>query len=1663
MQFSLRALLRAFCLCLALWVSGLVWGTPARAQVDVLTYHNDNARTGRNLAETALTPQTVNSAQFGRLFSVPTDGYVYAQPLYVSGVNVPGKGVHNLLLVATEHDSVYAFDADAKPAADPKDALNFSLWKRVFVDPNNGITTVPSADTDTGDIVPEIGITGTPTIALGAPDANGNAVGTLYVVVKTKEVVGGKNHYLQRLHALDLATGQDVTTPAVIGDTTYDGSNYGYVSGPSVAGSGDGSVNGSLTFNALREHQRGGLVLTGNVLYLPYASHGDNGPYHGWVLAYRADTLAYLGSFNTSPNGGLSGIWMSGEAPAVDTDGSLFLITGNGTFSADRGGSDFGESFLKLSPTLGLSDYFTAHNQDDLNARDADLGSGGLILLPDEAGGGGHAHLLAGCGKDGIIYLLDRDHLTTSNQHYDFNGDHVVQEVGSDGTWSSPAYWNGALYYQGAYGALKRFPIKGGLLDSNAVSQSQDTAAFPGATPCISADGNGGGIVWTVQTDAYSFSGPAILHAHDALNPAVELYNSNQSPARDNPGPAVKFVLPVIANGKVYVGAQYQVSVYGLNPPPIAATPTITASGTGVVGDTVTLADATPGASIYYTTDGSDPTGGSRVYIAPFRIAQPMTLKARAILPGFLDSAVASRFFGRRGSDGHGDGLGVTYFTGVNLDPTEGTTVHQVDKKVDFSKDNGPQFPDGSLGQDNFSARWVGQVQPRFSETYTFTTVSDDGVRLWVNGQMLVDDWTYHGSTEDSGTITLRAGGRYDIKMEFFQGGGGAEAHLLWASASQQRQVIPQSQLYSGAPDPVTTLAATAGDSKVLLTWTASPGATGYTIKRRDGAAGPFQSLTPNGPVAGTTFTDTGVVNGHTYYYLVNAVNAYGTSADGNQASATPARAGVRPPAPANLQAVAGNAQVALFWDSLPAAAGYNIYRGKTPGGEVKINGAALTANSYRDTGLVNGQVYFYKVSAVNAVGEGPLSSEVHATPLPPVISDPNGFADDSDLQLNGSAQISGSRLRLTDGANWEAASAFRKHRVGVSQFVTDFQFQLGNPDADGITFCLQDVAPTALGGVGGGLGFYQIGTPSVAVKFDLWDNEGEGTNSTGLFLNGVNPTVGGQNVQDISPVNLHSGDVIAVHMSYDGATLTVTETDTQTQATAAQTYTVDLAGLLGPQAYPGFTGATGGAGVVADILNWTYDSISLQAPVVTTIAVSPPTAALLGGQTLAYTATALDQNDAPLSTQPSFAWSVDDGGVGSVDAGGLYHAGSTAGIAVVRATASGVSGTAAVTVSAPPQAPLGLTAQAASPHEIDLAWTNTDNEQTSVKVERSLDGIHFTLLATLAANAARYADLNLSPATTYTYRVRGSDDAGDSAPSATAQATTPDVPPLQASNLKVKTASATELDLTWTDNSDNEAGFHLYRKAGTGGTFSLDATAPRNATSYQDRGLAPGTYYEYHLKAYNAVGEAADFAGAHGTTLAAPPASLTATVGRGQIALSWPASAGATSYNVYRGATSGGEGAAPIKTGLTAPGWTDTGVASGQFYYQVTAVDDGGESAGSPEANAGLISGAGLQLRVTASASRDPASGDVAVTLTLTNVGPSITSMSQVTAARLGGRQTTTSLPAKVSAIAPGASAVIPLRFPGSAGAKGTRQLLQFGMSFSRSRPVAGIWLTMP
>jgi len=507
---------------------------PVSAQVSVTTSRNDNARDGQNLSETTLTPANVNAVHFGRLFSQNVDGYIYAQPLYVPNVPIPGLGTHNVVYVATEHDSVYAFDADNHTG------MNASpLWHVSFIDPPNGINTVSSGDVNCTDLVPEIGITSAPVIDL--------RTGTIFVVAKTKE--NGK--FIQRLHALNITTGAERPNSPVVIQAT-------------VKGNGDGSSNGFVSFNPLTEGQRAGLLLLNGVVVVAWASHCDNGPYHGWLMAYSEGTLKQLQVWNSTPNGGLGGVWQSGAG--VASDGSyVFFATGNGTFDGPGGGKDFGDSVLRLPVVGGLSaDYFTPYNQNDLNNGDTDVGSGGVLLLPDQGPGAPHQHLLLQVGKSGDIYLIDRDHMGRFNP----NGNQIVQDMEGaigGGSWATPAWWNNNVYFGGSGDYLRQYTFDPGtgLLSTGAVAVSPTYFGFPGSTPSISADQTSEGIVWALQTDSYG-SGPAILHAYDATNVASELYNSSQNGARDNPGGAVKFTVPTVANGKVYVPAVQQLSVYGL-------------------------------------------------------------------------------------------------------------------------------------------------------------------------------------------------------------------------------------------------------------------------------------------------------------------------------------------------------------------------------------------------------------------------------------------------------------------------------------------------------------------------------------------------------------------------------------------------------------------------------------------------------------------------------------------------------------------------------------------------------------------------------------------------------------------------------------------------------------------------------------------------------------------------------------------------------------------------------------------------------------------------------------------------------------------------------------------------------------------------------------------
>ena len=504
----------------------------------IATSQYNNSRTGANTSESILTPKNVNSAHFGKVWSLPVDGDVYAQPLYLPHVSIPGKGIHNVLYVATEHDSVYAFDADSSSAT--------PLWQ-VQLLPKGGTfaATVPAEAVQCPFIEPEVGITSTPVID--------TETGTLYVLTRA---MGGASRRdlrcLQQLHALAITTGvEKFGGPVEIG--------------ASVSGTGAGSSGDVVKFDALRENPRGALLLVNGSVYLTWASSCDVAPYHGWVIAYDARALRQQAVFNTSPDSAESGIWLSDTGPAADAAGNVYVVTGNGAFDARgrSGGHDYGDTALKLrleGTQLAVADSFTPFNQAELNSTDGDLGSGGPVLLPGR-GGKDAAGLVFG-GKAGVGYAISPQHMGGVQTGSDASATKI--RIGT-GIFGAPAYWNGHLYYYGSEDALKDFAVQDGGVATVPSHHSAATSPFSGAPPTVSANGSRDGVLWLVESRAWNRGGTrAILKAFAASDVGQQLYTSDQNSSRDRAGQAVRFVIPTVVNGRVYFGVKKAVEVYGL-------------------------------------------------------------------------------------------------------------------------------------------------------------------------------------------------------------------------------------------------------------------------------------------------------------------------------------------------------------------------------------------------------------------------------------------------------------------------------------------------------------------------------------------------------------------------------------------------------------------------------------------------------------------------------------------------------------------------------------------------------------------------------------------------------------------------------------------------------------------------------------------------------------------------------------------------------------------------------------------------------------------------------------------------------------------------------------------------------------------------------------------
>ena len=1324
----------------------------APANVDVLTYHNDTFLSGQNLQETALTPANVNATNFGRLFAQPVDGYVYAQPLYKANLAIPGQGTHNVMFVATEHDSIYAFDADSNTGTNAN-----PLWRTSFINPAAGITSVPQPDIISADIVPEVGITGTPVID--------GASNTLYVVAKTKEVRSDGAHYVQKLHALDITTGAEkFGGPVSIGDTTGDNNNTSPIA---VPGTGQGSVNGIVTFNARKENQRSALTLASGVVYIAWASHGDNGPYHGWVVGYNAQNLQLVSFFNTSPNAGLAGIWQSGAGMAVDPLNNLYFATGNGPFDANTsGGKDYGDTVLRLSTTgaLTVADYFTPWDQATLNQNDADLGSGGTMLLPDSVGSAAHRHLMVETGKSGKIYLIDRDNMGQYQRGGPMTDDVVqVMQLGPAGVWGNPCYFQvnattGRIYYQGSGDVMKAFTVSNATL-SGPVTQSGTYFAFPGSQPVISANGMANAIAWALQVDAYGRGGPAVLHAYDANNLANELYNSAQTSLRDQLTGSVKFTVPTVTNGRVIVGSQYGVAVFGLFPPatqPPAAPSGLAAqalsdtqirltwvnnaaNATGVkiersldgvnfglaaivARDVTTFTDTGLSASTRYfyrvrATNQLGDSGYSNTADATTRIGAPVLMVSN------VGSSEVDLSWTRTANDHYDverstDG---TNFTRVNSVPIPASVTTYSDtglarqtyyyrvhaynvNPTDSALSNvvvaviGPIVLDYTAGFPANPLFLTANGSAQFAETTARLTNNDQqagsvfsNVRVGVRTFSTTFTFRIHEGTQpnpaDGITFTIQGIGPTALGTnEGGLGYGNNEDVPPYGVGGIRNSVAIKFENYNhGEPGET-------DNDTGLFTNGIYPGAPrqpgdvniplpASVINLRDQHTKKVD-ITYSGTTLMVTITDLQHDGGPTFLTQVYTVDIPGTvGTDTAYVGFTGATGGrsftgglpgwslqdvlswryesqdQRPGAPTNLRITSATAAgINLAWRlNAYNETGYRVERSTDGVTFTQVAQLGPNTSTYRDTAVTPGTTYHYRAYAFNGAGNSAYSNTDHVQLGTVTVDHSSGFTTHTDLTANQNYLynpiFTAGAAQLTDGSHGsalvnygEAGSFFLTNRVGIAAFNTSFTFQIKpgtTPMADGMTFVIQGNDPTALGDTGGGLG-YGADHPgpgrgirnSVAIKFDIFDNAGEGSDSTGLFSDGRSPTVPEPGSGDVlvrldpSVIDLNSQHVFRVDLTYDGVSLQQTITDTTSGRFFNTSYGVDIPAKVGSNAaYLGFSGATGGLTAIQTVQTWTGNFLT-EAPATHLVVSAPATST--AGTAFSVTVTALTAANLP-------------------------------------------------------------------------------------------------------------------------------------------------------------------------------------------------------------------------------------------------------------------------------------------------------------------------------------------------------------------------------------------------------------------------------------------------
>ena len=1496
---------------------------------NVLSYHMDGQSTGVDNTETLLTPGNVNTTTFAKTFSTPLDGQAYAEPLYVTGLNITTgnfQGVHNTVFAATEHDGLYAVDAAGGNVLWYDSFLNSAI-SGVALTGATSITSVPNADVNSSDINPEIGITGTPTI-----DLSQNA---MFVITKTKQIVpvSGVNHthYVAELFKINIQNGS-VIASHIIGDTD---TTNGYVyrtqtnasdpnQDPFVFGNGSGAITvnnqSRVYFNALRQMDRPGIVLFNGQLYTDWASHGDNGPYHGWVLKFDENTLALTGVLNTTPNGGLGGIWQGGDImtvdPHLDANGNplFYFMTGNGTFDGNYSNGvttglnaqgfpvngDYSDSFVKMGIDttttqasqningwgLKVLDYFAPQNNQTLNNGDTDLGSGGTTILPDSVGTTAApfstAHpqrLLIGTGKEGKIYLIDRENMGKFDQN-NLATDTVVEEQHElSGDLNAAAYFNNTIYYVPGYSndTAKTFSIANGssMYSTSPTHTTPDGFGYLPGSPTISANGTSNAIMWATDT------GSNTLRAYNASNISQELWTSSQATGNRDiiPGIVLKFTVPTVANGQVFVGTSTSLVAYG--PPVVPTSGPAAPSNPGATAltfksvqltwtdnsnneDYFSIQRSTTGAPGSFVEVG-EASANSTSFVDSNNLLSQTTyyyqIEAHNIYQGGTYSAptsVVSVTTPQAPPMGTGDGLAANYWNDPN-----GTThfsgapaLTRVDPLLNFPSTGNSPGP--GIGSTLFSVKWTGRIQAQYSETYTLYTESDDGVRLFIKPTTsntfttVINNFTDHAPTENTGTYAMSGGQVYDVEMDFYQNGGGWESELLWSSTSTPKDFVPQSQLYSGvapvAPSGLT--AAAASGTTINVAWTDnSSNETGFTVERTN----PDNTVADFAVAANTTtYLDTGLTPGATYKYRVQATNFAANSAWTSQVTVSMP---VTPPQPSNGH-VTGvtTTSISIAWqlnstNSQNKETGVNLLR-KTGIGGTFIQIATLppgstsyTDNGTNGAGLSTGQYYDYHIQAFNLAGYSDFTgSNVDTLTLPP------------------------SGLSAAPGVGLISLSWTAPARI---------------PE-DGITYNVY--RGTAAGG--------ESSTPLA-------------TGLTGTAYSDVTATPGQPYFYVVRAVDTGGAS---------GASNEVNSTAASSSVPA-----------------PASLSAT----VVGNQINLSWSSVSVATSYKIYRGTSP------GGE--GVTPIATGQTGTTYSDQ-------------NLQVGISYYYQVTS----VNGSGESARSMEAVGVLAP-AAPTNVTAAVSldTPTDIEVTWhAATGASSYNVFRANTPGGEGSTAYATgITVTSFDDPGAATSPGTSYYYQIVAINAGGQSPRSAEGLfATPPSAPATPATAIR----PAGNVSLSWSTVT-GATSFNVYR-ATTSGTEGTTPLATGLASpNYVDSAVGNGGTFYYEVTAVGLGGESVKSGETSVTFVAGTPKGPTNlaanSVSPSQINLSWTAPTGSvTGYNIFRGTTLGGEAASPINGGspITTTTFSDTGLSSTTaYYYTVRAINASGAGPSSNETSA--------------------------------------------------------------------------------------------------------------